>query len=260
MNILWDFDGTLFDTYPAFTKTWRGVLGDTPTEEDILKQLKISFHHAFSYFNISEEQIKLFKEKSAALPPEEKPPFPYVEEILKLADKNVIMTHKEREEAIEILEYYNWDKYFTEIVAGDDGFPRKPDTKSYEYLHQKHNIDLAIGDRELDIIPARKLGIKTCLFQNNAKGADYYLDKYEDFVVILLAEYFEFDLGGDDISRKTKETGFLPLDQALESIQAKKDPAIVRNLLFQKNAAEKAKRYNKEISDLYQRLLPFKPE
>ncbi len=82
---------------------------------------------------------------------------------------------------MKILKYYCFEKYFIEIVTGDDGFPRKPEPASYEYLHQRHAIDLVIGDRSLDIIPAKKLGIKTCLFQNKESGSDYYLNKYEDF-------------------------------------------------------------------------------
>ena len=50
-------------------------------------------------------------------------PFGGVEEILKYADKNVIMTHKHRAGVMEILEYYGWDKYFVDMVTIDDGFP-----------------------------------------------------------------------------------------------------------------------------------------
>ena len=28
MNILWDFNGTLFDTYPVYTKMLSQILGD----------------------------------------------------------------------------------------------------------------------------------------------------------------------------------------------------------------------------------------
>jgi phosphoglycolate phosphatase-like HAD superfamily hydrolase len=52
MNILWDFDGTLFDTYPAYTNMLADVLG----ERDIYKQLKISYSHALQHYKISSEQ------------------------------------------------------------------------------------------------------------------------------------------------------------------------------------------------------------
>ncbi|MGQ4664871.1 HAD-IA family hydrolase [Metabacillus halosaccharovorans] len=181
MNILWDFDGTLFDTYPAFTLVMHDLLRERAEKKDILKQLKVSFRHAANHFNLSEEQIHTFKEKEKSLSPKIKKPFPYVENILKKANVNVIMTHKPRDEVKLILDYYHWYDYFHEIVAGDDGFPRKPDSASYRYLHEKYKLDIAIGDRLLDILPAKEIGILTCLFQNHSQGADFYLESYRDF-------------------------------------------------------------------------------
>ena len=37
MNILWDFDGTLFDTYPVYTKLLSEILGDTVDKQEIYK-------------------------------------------------------------------------------------------------------------------------------------------------------------------------------------------------------------------------------
>ncbi len=69
MNILWDFDGTLFDTYPAFTLVLHEILNGRTNEQEILKQLKVSFSHAANHFNLSEEEISTFKKKEKALPP-----------------------------------------------------------------------------------------------------------------------------------------------------------------------------------------------
>ncbi|MCE5170684.1 hypothetical protein LQV63_15325 [Paenibacillus profundus] len=54
----------------------------------------------------------------------------------------------------------------------------------YEYLHSRNRIDLIIGDREIDILPSKTMGIKTCLFQDNTPGADYYLSEYKDFLAL----------------------------------------------------------------------------
>lgn len=66
MNILWDFDGTLFDTYPAYTIMLSEILGDSVEKQEIYKNLKISYSHAIQYYNISceqEEKIKVLKGK-----------------------------------------------------------------------------------------------------------------------------------------------------------------------------------------------------
>ncbi|MDZ5712851.1 HAD-IA family hydrolase [Jeotgalibacillus haloalkalitolerans] len=185
MNILWDYDGTLFNTYPAYAKRMSQVLGGKVSEADCYKELKISATHAISFFRLSESQIEEYNHLISSISPEEMPPFDHVEDILKKAGRNVIMTHKDRTGAYKVLDFYGFTKYFSEIVTADDGFPRKPDPASYKYLHDKHRIDLAVGDRELDIIPARQLGLYTCLFQNN-KPADFHLEDYKDFFKVVV--------------------------------------------------------------------------
>ncbi|MDY0407947.1 HAD-IA family hydrolase [Virgibacillus soli] len=183
LTILWDFDGTLFDTYPVYTKIFKRILNNEEIcEKEVYAQLKISFRHASDYYKLSSEQLNEMSLLEEGITPERMKPFDGVEDVLKYANKNVMMTHKPRNDVHNILEYYGWNKYFSEIVAGDDGFPRKPNKESYVYLHQNHRIDLVIGDRELDIIPAKELGIATCLFQNNmSKLADFHLNDYRDF-------------------------------------------------------------------------------
>ncbi|MGN4446826.1 HAD-IA family hydrolase [Bacillus cereus group sp. MYBK79-1] len=186
MNILWDFDGTLFDTYPVYTKILSQVLGKEISEEEIYTKLKVSFSHAIDYYEISKKQLSEIDVLESRIMIEDIKPFEKVEEVLKFADKNVIMTHKDRAGVLSILNHYGWDKYFVDMVTIDDGFPRKPNALSYDYLHKKHNIDLAIGDRELDLLPAKELGISTCMFQGNCDVADYSLSHYSEFFKVVI--------------------------------------------------------------------------
>ncbi|WP_426949970.1 HAD-IA family hydrolase [Bacillus mycoides] len=194
MNILWDFDGTLFNTYPSYTMMLSEILGDAVDKQEIYKNLKISYSHAIQYYNISsaqEEKIKVLKKKFT---PKDMKPFEDVEEILKFAHKNVIMTHKHRAGVMRILKYYGWDKYFVDMVTIDDGFPRKPNSLAYDHLHKMHNIDLAIGDRELDLLPAKELGISTCMFQGKCDVADYSLSHYSEFFKVVIDRNKELPL------------------------------------------------------------------
>ncbi|HDR6312950.1 TPA: HAD-IA family hydrolase [Bacillus cereus] len=186
MNILWDFDGTLFDTYPVYTKILSQVLGKEISEEEIYTNLKISFSHTIDYYKISKKQLSEIEVLENRIMIEDIKPFEKVEEVLKFANKNVIMTHKDRAGVLSILNHYDWDKYFVDMVTIDDGFPRKPNALSYDYLHKKHNVDLAIGDRELDLLPAKELGISTCIFQGSCNVADYSLSHYSEFFKIVV--------------------------------------------------------------------------
>ena len=77
---------------------------------------------------------------------------------------------------MRILKYYGWE----------DGFLKKQNPESYVHMQKKYAINFVVGDRELDIIPATKLGITTCAFQNEAiPGADYYIDSYHQLFHIL---------------------------------------------------------------------------
>lgn len=181
MNILWDFDGTLFNTYPVYTGLIKQILGDEASSREIYDQLKKSFGEAFKYFNFSAAQARRFFELYRNTPAEAFVPFKNIEPVLDFAQKNFIVTHNDREDLNRMLEPYQLESYFTETVTSDDGYPKKPDSLAYRYLNKKYKIDLVIGDRLLDIIPGRALGIHTCLFQNHEPGADYYLDEYTDF-------------------------------------------------------------------------------
>ncbi|AXO99000.1 MULTISPECIES: HAD-IA family hydrolase [Bacillus] len=190
MNILWDFDGTLFDTYPVYTKILSQVLEKEISEEEIYTKLKVSFSHAIDYYEISKKQLSEIEVLESRIIIEDIKPFEKVEEVLKFADKNVIMTHKDRAGVLSILNHYGWGKYFVDMVTIGDGFPRKPNSLAYDHLHKKHNIDLAIGDRELDLIPAKELGISTCMFQGNCDVADYSLSHYSEFFQVVIDREF----------------------------------------------------------------------
>ena len=185
MRILWDFDGTLMDTYPVYAKLFWEALDKPCSEREMFDLLKVTFGHAFQTLGLTQEQVERLRVLERRLDPAQFHPFDGVEEVLAAAEINVIMTHKDRKNARAILRANRLEKYFTEIVTADDGFPLKPDPASYRYLHEKYHLDLAVGDRELDILPAKAIGIGTCLFQNHTPGADYYVDSYDDFFTVL---------------------------------------------------------------------------
>jgi HAD superfamily hydrolase (TIGR01549 family) len=189
MHVLWDFDGTLFDTYPSYTRTLYKALNERVPKEDLYRALKVSFSHAIERFKITRKELAIYHELEENIPLEDMPPFTGVREVLEKLKKNVIMTHKPRREVETILAYWDMTRFFEELVCGDDGYPRKPDPASYVYLHEKFTLDLAIGDREIDILPAKAIGLKTCLFQNTTCGADFYLDDYADFSHVVLFKF-----------------------------------------------------------------------
>lgn len=187
MNILWDFDGTLFDTYPSLVEGFVQLSKKELDKSEVLKWLKIDSKTAFKHYGVEENKREEYQRLYNYYAKTTSRPFDYLEDVLSSVDNNIIVTHRERESTAALLEKFQLKKYFTEIVSvEEDGFIRKPHISSYKHVLENYNIDLVVGDRELDLIPARQLNIKTVAFQNRNIEADYYIDSYVDFIPAVL--------------------------------------------------------------------------
>jgi HAD superfamily hydrolase (TIGR01509 family) len=187
LNILWDFDGTLFDTYPALVEGFIELSQQDLEHVEVLKWLKIDSLTAFKHYGIDEDKRAEYKRIDKQYSKEYSKPFEHLEEVLSAVDNNIIVTHRDMESTVYLLEKYHLTHYFKEIVSVEEqGFDRKPHPSSYEFVLKKYQIDLVVGDRDLDLLPARKLGIKTVAFQNQNIEADFHLESYEDFVPSVL--------------------------------------------------------------------------
>ncbi|MBS4210369.1 HAD hydrolase-like protein [Bacillus sp. FJAT-50079] len=194
MRLLWDLDGTIFDTYPAILNSFCTVYEEVHQKQidrkEALRWLKRTSKEAFAHFGISENYRDRFKELDHAEAEAGSPPFEGIEAVLAAAEVNVIVTHRTRASTKELLEKWGLIQYFTEIVSpDDDGYPRKPDIGAYQYLHEKYDLDWAIGDRALDLIPAKAVGMKTCAFQNADIEADLHVEQYTDSLIETLKSF-----------------------------------------------------------------------
>lgn len=184
-DIIWDFDGTLFDTYPSMVNAFKIALKDyniEDSDENILGYMKVSFSEAVKYYssiyNLNDEMIKALIEKfryyeknnSAKLVE----PFPYAKEICEWiknsGGRNFILTHRGNS-TIDYLKAHNMEDYFTEVVTKHHGFKRKPDPEGYIHLLDKYSINkesaMIVGDRDFEILAGKKAGIKVCLYNTN---------------------------------------------------------------------------------------------
>ena len=192
MNLLWDFDGTLFDTYPALVEGIVKLSQKDLDRSEVLKWLKIDSKTAFKHYCLSEDLREEFQKLHINYSKLHSRPFDHLEDVLASVDNNIIVTHRDKESTIYLLEKFHLAKYFKEIVSVEEqGFTRKPHCSSYEYVLKSHHIDLVMGDRDLDLIPARQLNIKTVAFQNRNIAADFHIDSYADFIPMVLNKLHE---------------------------------------------------------------------
>ena len=177
-HFIWDFDGTLFDTYPIIIEQIQTALGDfghTIDSLELMRQLLNTVGTALEYcakkFSIDHTQLNdaytVLHNRSSLLPVA--PPMASVEAVLAAVvargGKNLIFTHRELGSTQAYLEKYGLSHYFADISApGTPGFAWKPAPDSIEYLLETHGLDrdevAMVGDREIDLISARAAGVR----------------------------------------------------------------------------------------------------
>ena len=183
-NIIWDVDGTLFDTYPPIARAFKRAieyLGKDVSIDRIEELSKISLNHCVSTisteYTLETEDIgREFDRYYAEISAKESPPFSGVAEICdyicSVNGKNVIVTHRGREGTLALLTTHNLMGKFADYIVRDDGYPRKPDPAAFNAALKKNNLKkeetINIGDREIDIIAGQSAGIFSCLFGRNS--------------------------------------------------------------------------------------------
>ncbi len=204
-NIIWDVDGTLFDTYPAIAKAFQVALNDLGKDvslDRIEGLAKTSLSYCVTTLadqcQLNEEDIgQAFGEHYERTPPEEQPPFPGVitvcEYICTLGGMNVIVTHREHESTNKLLAANNMTHYFTGCFAREDGYPKKPHPAAFEAMLKTHNLQreetMAVGDRDIDVLAGQAAGIFTCLFGLKADGvvADLTISSFDELYRYLVS-------------------------------------------------------------------------
>jgi len=201
-HIIWDLDGTLFDTYPVMGRAFRETLAEIGIEEpceEIVKYMKISVSHAFKYYekkyHIEEAFKDNYRRRRLEMEVHDCKPFEGAEDICRYIQNsgkfNYLFTHR-GESTLALLEKYEMQDCFTDMITSQDNFARKPSPEAISYLINKYNMEPAesimIGDRELDILSAKNAGISGCFISENGtkcQEADFTITHLEQLYSII---------------------------------------------------------------------------
>lgn len=202
-NLIWDVDGTLFNTYPAFTLAFSLTMIElkAPVPLDKIDRLaKVSLGHcaktlAIEYKVAQEELEASFDRLYSQIPVENQGPFPGVRQACELIQArgglNLIVTHRRPETTQRLLEVHGMAELFTEVVSAQQGYPIKPDPAMFVYLVDKYGLvpgeTLAVGDREIDVLAGAAAGCKTALFGDNPcpTPPDFHFKDFDELVKLL---------------------------------------------------------------------------
>ncbi|NRD79885.1 HAD-IA family hydrolase [Bacillus sp. BRMEA1] len=201
-HIIWDFDGTLFDTYPVMAKIFKEALKEKEIEEpleEIVKQMKVSASSALRYYekkyHIDNDFITKYKKRKKEAELELSRPYEGIKEICTYIHstnrKNYLLTHR-GESSIQLLKKYDLYDFFSDFITSKQGFERKPSPNAINYLINKYNMihseSIMIGDRDLDLLSGKNAGISACYFtEGNDKNnyADYTINSFEQLYSIV---------------------------------------------------------------------------
>lgn len=203
-HVIWDFDGTLFDTYPAMAgslhETMRLHGYDAPYEE-VYSVMKQSVPAAFAFYaermewrgEIEDEYAARRRAIEADVCVSYPGTIELLREIIARGGKNYIYTHRGAT-LYPMLEKHGIRQLFVECVTSENDFARKPAPDGINYLVEKYNMErnktVMVGDRELDILSGINAGVKTCAYCDGSGQeitcADYLARNMEQMKTILL--------------------------------------------------------------------------
>ena len=196
-NIIWDFDGTLFDTYPAMCRDLRlamECMGVSFSEEELLERFTVSRGVVLEYCAertgmTAEEVDRVYRAWVTEHGQPLARPFPGVAAFLArfqaAGGRNFVFTHRSGS-VHDYLAGEGLTAFFTEVTSAGTVFARKPDPAGNLYLMEKYGLDprrtLAVGDREMDILAGKRSGADTCLFSEAAveTAADYVIADFSE--------------------------------------------------------------------------------
>ena len=205
-HLIWDVDGTLFDTYPAIVRSFQAALRDlgaAAAYDEIMRLALISVDHCLATLSAtsslsSADLEERFAQHYQTVTPEDQPPFAGVKDVCAYiragGGLNLIVTHRRRTGLDKLLAAHQLTGDFADIVSHDDAFPRKPDPAAFVYLIEKHQLPrqtvLGLGDRDIDILAAQAAGVRAAFFGVNygAAAPDFTYRDYAHLLGCLVVE------------------------------------------------------------------------
>jgi len=196
-DIIYDFDGTISDTYPVFTEALLILLeryGIKDSYENAYLLLKKSVGQALKSYNFNKKYSEISNEFATIhneIAFKKQKPYPdallLLKSVVDAGKCNYIYTHSGAL-VTELMKKWGLSEYITDTIDSTLDFPRKPDPAALNFLLNKHNIvkksALMVGDRDIDIDVAHNAGIDACLYDYE----NYYPDVNAEYSVKTLSD------------------------------------------------------------------------
>ncbi len=193
VNYIWDFDGTLCDSYPHTTVQFLRAMGwGMERYDEVFRRLQVTWLDAIRYYRMSEAEDRAFRAAANSFAVDPYPTlFPGCRAVLTAiregGGRSFLYTLRDME-AVRFLDSAGVLQLFDGYVTQENRFPGKPDPTAVRYLMDTYRLDpretVMIGDRELDGDSGKNAGCAGCLLTflpQNADGVDPLQVTHQDF-------------------------------------------------------------------------------
>lgn len=175
----WDYDGTLFDSYPSIVRAYQKGLKDLGVEidyDELYALAKISLGHAAKIlekqYGVSAEKImENYRHYAHDEGYDTVLPYTGAKELLEAVvhhgGQNYLYTHRDMS-GVHMLKHHGLLELFDDYITSENDFPKKPEPDALEHLLAKHQLEASrcvmLGDREIDVLAGMNAGMTGVLF------------------------------------------------------------------------------------------------
>jgi phosphoglycolate phosphatase-like HAD superfamily hydrolase len=201
-HLIWDFDGTLYDSYPQITEAFLDALSSFGRAAEYDEVYALNKKTLFAAVTVYAERFSLpadalmaaFRQRHGAQGAF--PVMPGLRECLEATAetgcRHYLFTHRDRL-AVQQLESDGLAPFFTECVTREDGFADKPSPEAVLYLMDRHRFAardaLMIGDRDIDVGAGHAAGVAGVLLDPDGfyprVEAEYRINRLDEIPALL---------------------------------------------------------------------------
>ncbi len=202
-HVIWDFDGTLIDSYPPMTRAFMQALSEAGIVEpydSVLSIMKQSagalYEHVRQRYGLADDFLARYRDLKDTAERETMRPFPQAAAVcaaIRASGRtNDLYTHRGAS-AIAHLTRFGMIGDFRGFITGEDPFPRKPAPDALLHLATRYGMNpeeaVMVGDRDIDLLAGRNAGMRTCLFDPDPAAtsphADFHITRLSELPAML---------------------------------------------------------------------------
>ena len=188
--IFFDLDGTLVDSLDAMYNAYLEFLKDNKIQGNreeferlngpSLKEITAILKKKYRLDQDNKELFESYERKIKKAYQEKIKPFKNSSNLLKTLKRNgfnlALVTSSTRKITRSLIKRNNWEKYFSNIVYGDEVVNSKPHPQIYNICCERTKADkkkiLVVEDSKNGFLSAKRAGLK-CILINNGKDLLY---------------------------------------------------------------------------------------